>query len=260
MRVPVDQSPIIAAFLDASLQHCAAVVTTSGGLIGSLFIAGLIGSLSHCTGMCGPFVLAQVAARLESIPATRMHEFQRLRGALLLPYHLGRMTTYAAMGGLAGLVTNRLADLAPLRWLSATLLLTAAAAFVIQGIQRAGIAWIRLPRLAVGPWAAAVSRVARPFAGSPLGWRGYGLGVVLGFIPCGLLYAALAIAAATASPVAGAFGMVALWAGTVPSLFAVGWIGQLGLRSWRAATVVLAPIVMILNGAILAGLALRWVA
>ncbi|MBY0430344.1 MAG: sulfite exporter TauE/SafE family protein, partial [Rhodospirillales bacterium] len=46
----------------------------------SLFLTGLVGSLSHCAGMCGPFVLSQVAARLESRPASRMREWHRLTG------------------------------------------------------------------------------------------------------------------------------------------------------------------------------------
>ena len=56
-------------------------------LVLALFMAGLVGSAGHCAGMCGPFVLAQVGARTQ---------LNRLAGSALLPYHLGRGTTYIA--------------------------------------------------------------------------------------------------------------------------------------------------------------------
>ena len=43
----------------------------------------------------------------------------------------------------------------------------------------------------------------------PSGWRHYALGVALGFLPCGLLYGALAAAAAAGAAVSGAFAMIA---------------------------------------------------
>ena len=48
-------------FLDLSLAlaHCKEVAIGHGPLLLSMFLAGLIGSASHCAAMCGPFVLAQ---------------------------------------------------------------------------------------------------------------------------------------------------------------------------------------------------------
>src|SRR4030095_7428592 len=73
----------------------------SVGVPGSLLLAGLAGSVVHCVGMCGPFVLGQVMADLDHGPSA-YGEWRRLCGAALLPYHLGRLTTYAALGSLAG--------------------------------------------------------------------------------------------------------------------------------------------------------------
>jgi uncharacterized protein len=72
-----------------------------GGVTFGLLLAGLAGSAMHCVPMCGPFVLGQVADRMAPVPAVRLCELQRVRGALLLPYHLGRITTYAGLGALA---------------------------------------------------------------------------------------------------------------------------------------------------------------
>ena len=43
----------------------------AGGLalLAAMLLAGLVGGGTHCIGMCGPFVLAQTTARLESVPA-----------------------------------------------------------------------------------------------------------------------------------------------------------------------------------------------
>jgi len=56
-----------------------------------------------------------------------------------------------------------------------------------------------------------------------------------------------------------AAGMLAFWAGTVPSLIVVGWIGHFGLRGLRGAMARLTPAIMALNSVALIGLALRWV-
>src|SRR5215475_6571359 len=247
------------AWLDAGFQHCAAAVAANGSLIVSLLVAGLTGSVGHCVGMCGPFVLGQVGARLAAAPAAGMSELRRLSGALLLPYHAGRLTTYAALGAAGALIAGRLSALWPLRWLSAVLLFAAAVLLLLQALRLAGLLTFTPPR-PHGSWARIIGRVARLFSERPIGWRGYALGVVLGFLPCGLLYAAVAIASATTEPVAAAAGMLAFWAGTVPSLIVVGWIGHFGLRGLRGAMARLTPAIMALNSVALIGLGLRWVA
>jgi sulfite exporter TauE/SafE len=54
----------------------------------------------------------------------------------------------------------------------------------------------------------------------------YAFGVVNGFLPCGLVYAALSLPVALAAPLPGALAMVAFGAGTLPLLS----VAALGLR------------------------------
>jgi sulfite exporter TauE/SafE len=244
------------AELSAGLAVCRVAVADNGGLLASLFVTGLIGSLTHCAGMCGPFVLSQVAARLETVPLDRMSELHRLTGAALLPYHLGRSTTYAALGAAAAAAAGLTGGAFRL---VAALLLGLAALFLV------GMAVPRLKRLLSGDasgegwWTRSVGRWARPLFASPTGLRGYALGLMLGFIPCGLLYAALAAAAASGDAVAGAFGMLAFAAGTVPLLFAIGVAGHFAVGRWRAPMLKWAPLLLVVNAAMLGVMAWQMV-
>ena len=49
-----------------------------------------------------------------------------------------------------------------------------------------------------------------------------GLGLIWGFLPCGLVYSMLLLAASTADPVAGGIVMLAFGLGTMPAMIATG--------------------------------------
>ena len=251
---------IVGELVASGLAGCGALVAGHGGLLASLFLAGLMGSPSHCAGMCGPFVLAQAGSRLCRLPAGPGGELRRLAGGLLLPYHLGRSTTYVALGIVAAVAAGGLMQLAALRWLSAALLLAAALAFLVTGAARFGLR-LSWPATGFGRfWADRVAGLAGPLFREPAGWRGYGLGLLLGFIPCGLLYGALAAAASSGSATAAAAGMAAFAIGTMPMLIAVAWFGGWAAGRWQGLARRIAPAVMMANAGLLLALAWRWVA
>jgi len=245
------------AFLASGLDHCRAVIDDQGALVGSLFVAGLLGGAGHCIAMCGPFVLAQSVARLEALPAADMREFHRLAGAALVPYHLGRLTTYVGLGGLGGALAGGLMTAVGLKWLSALLLGLAAALFLGYGIRRLAPLLPGTSAGGEGWWSRHLGRRARSLFERPVGMRGYALGVALGFLPCGLLYGALAAAAASGAGVAGAIAMGAFAVGTVPALLVVGFAGHAVGRRWRGLVARATPALMTLNAALLAFLAWR---
>lgn len=210
------------------------------GLLLGLFLAGAAGSTMHCVPMCGGFVLGQVADRIARLPAARMCEWRRVGSGALLPYHLGRLTTYAALGAIGAAAASQL----PLpRLVSAALLLLGAALFLAHLVKLLDRAPAGLTRL--------VAQFARRAGG------GYPLGVVLGLLPCGFLYAALAAAAATGNPLYGGLGMVAFGLGTAPALIAVGIIGQAAGQRWHRTLAAAAPAVILLNAALLTVMAVR---
>lgn len=235
----------------ASLQ-----AVLNGSLLGGLLLAGAAGSVVHCVPMCGPFVIGQVSDRLASVPIVRLCESHRIRGGLLLPYHAGRLSTYAALGALAALTGAGLARLPWLGRLSGVLLLLGALLFAAE-VLRSSLPKLRplLPATASAGWGRALRRCVRPIDRSrPSG--GFLLGVVLGFLPCGLLYSALAVAAAAGTPWGGAMRMLAFGLGTVPSLIALGISGHALGRASRRALASVGPAVMLVNAVVLAALGL----
>ena len=156
-----------------------------------------------------------------------------------------------------GALTGGLVAATEWRWLSATLLGLAALFFLAYAARGLGLA---LPGAAGsdGGWRSRrIGRWAKPLFDRPIGWRGYALGVVLGFLPCGLLYGALAAAAAAGSALAGALAMLAFSLGTVPALIAVGVAGHVAGSRFRGIAHALAPVLMLVNAAALSYLAWR---
>lgn len=232
-----------------------------GGLLavaGALFLAGLAGGVTHCAGMCAPFVLAQAGARADHDAGGGM--LRRLSGAALLPYHAGRALGYGALGALAGGLAGVITHLSGLRYVLAALLLAAAVLMALQALARLPPRFRpRLPELGVAAPSWLAARLG-PLLAAPTGGRGVLLGVMLSALPCGLLYAALAAAAATGSALAGGIAMVAFVAGTMPALFGVALLGRLFLRRGSAFTQPAAAALFALNGVVLGAMAYRLVA
>jgi len=157
-------------------------------LMVSAFLAGVAGS-PHCLGMCGPFAMA--CADRPSATAS---------------WHLGRILTYGLLGGVAG--TLGVAIPGP-SWLAAglSLLLVTWFAAALAGL----VPEPKLPLAGLPGWA------AKWLAGSGVASR-FAFGLANGLLPCGLVYAALGMSLAAASPLWGSAAMAAFGLGTVPAL------------------------------------------
>lgn len=172
------------------------------------FLGGVAGSL-HCIGMCGGFPLALARA-----PGAG-----NLRRQLL--YNAGRLNTLAFVGALSGGIGAAVAAGGSFRTAERVLAVVAGTLMVVIGLEMLGLVGrfsaraAALTQRTLGRWLAGV--IATPSPVAPLA-----LGVLNAFLPCQLIYAFAARAAATASALEGALVMLAFGAGTVPAMLALG--------------------------------------
>jgi sulfite exporter TauE/SafE len=178
--------------------------------LASAFMLALLGGL-HCAAMCGGFV----AALHSAAPASGLG--LRFR----LAYHAGRVLGYSTAGALIGLLGAGLyaSDVLPVQ-----VGLLVLAAGVLLGIAfsllaRPG-ALRRLEPLGAPMWA-----LVRPLAQRSFPPRSAGAavltGLAWGWIPCGMVYAALPLALVAGSVAKGAAVMLAFGIGTIPNLAAM---------------------------------------
>lgn len=215
----------------------------------SLVLAfGFLSSL-HCAQMCGPIVLTY------SVAANTAQGRQRYL-SLHLAYNAGRTLSYMLLGAAAGLAGGAMGWVGRLAGIQNIAAIIAGSAMVLTGVAMFGFApalrnWrgFALPSRLLRP---AGRLIAAPSAGSKML-----LGILMGFLPCGLVYAALMRAIGSGSPFAGACTMLAFGLGTSLALIAVGIGSSAATQSvarWgttvSAVTVMVMGIVLIGRGSL----------
>jgi sulfite exporter TauE/SafE len=202
----------------------------------SLFSLGLFGGFAHCGFMCGPFVVMQVANNLKNIEIQNITSLGRLKGLALLPYHLGRITTYSFLGLISSFLGANIRNVSNSNLVSAIMLIIGSILIAFLLLKNWNI------NFSLPPFARILIKI-KSFAYKyfpfdklflciqstlevlfkfPMGIKGYALGIMLGFIPCGLLYSALIIVATLESPIYALMSMFAFGIATIPSLFISG--------------------------------------
>jgi hypothetical protein len=197
----------------------------------SAWLAGLLGG-AHCVAMCGGFVAALAAARSPAgaVPL-------RQSGALVLhqlPYHAGRIASYAlvgaafgAVGGLA-LAAPSILSLQRGLYVVANVFLLVLAVAIATGAGGNG----RLQQAGGALFSRLVPLVRTLRSHDALPAR-VGLGLIWGLVPCGLTYSVLPLALFAGSGIEGAAVMLAFGVGTLPSLLVAGWMAGRA-RRWLA--------------------------
>jgi hypothetical protein len=174
------------------------------------FTLSLLGGL-HCAGMCGGFVGALQLNRAATVSATR----------LSLGYHSGRIVSYTIAGGLAGAIGGALfaAEVLPLQ---IVLLVAGSVMLLAIGASMFGQrAWLRrLEPAGVALWRA-IAPLARRVYPPRSGRQALLAGLAWGWIPCGIVYAALPLALVAGGIWQGAAVMLAFGLGTLPNMLAV---------------------------------------
>jgi len=192
-------------------------------------LMGLFGS-THCVLMCG----GVVGMTCSALPRERRMRWSA-QVPYLLAYNAGRIVSYAAAGAFAGAVGSAVASFGLAERAHLGLRFAAGAMMVAVGMYVAGFApalrW--LERLGEPVWKR-VAPVARRMVPVRTPAHALGLGLLWGWMPCGLVYAAMAAAVTTGSALGGAVTMAAFGAGTLPTLLAMGSAAAVVARAMRA--------------------------
>ncbi len=220
------------------------------------FVTGLLSSFGHCLGMCGGIVALYSArqAALASAPETIWTRVQNL-----LPLHLGRITTYMVFGaavGFAGSLLNQAGG--ALGWQGAFSVFVGfvmlLAALSLLGI----LPPIETALLSFG--ASSPMAKMRGLFGKRSFLSALALGILWGFLPCGLVFGMLILAASAQSLAGGALTMLAFGLGTIPTLLGFGLAANLlspklrgRLQSVAAVLLLLFAVQTALRGLAVAG-------
>jgi sulfite exporter TauE/SafE len=185
------------------------------------FLTGLTGGV-HCAAMCGPLVGIACGSHQRS---------GREAPALLraLAYNGGRIATYVFAGAMTGALGAAGLGLRGDPIVHQTLLAVMSMSLILLAGCIAGITPLRRVLEAAGGviWRR-VEPHARRFLPATTPGRAFGLGLVWGWLPCGMVYVVLISAAASADPAHGALTMAAFGLGTLPNLLAISaCFGQL---------------------------------
>lgn len=232
-------------------------------LYAQLIGIGVLWVSVHCSGMCGPIMAGLVVSSRPQHGEKAAGRQTLYDAQSVLTYQAGRAFTYAVLGATAGIIG-------------------AGAESWIQGIARVSGIFVAMALLIFGflqfpdvkglmedlkrhrakerspqvknqaPFS--VRAVSKLFSILPsrekVGARGrmFFSGVILGLLPCSLMFWVLALSAASASPVHGAGLMVTLVALTTPVLLLAGASSGLLTGKWRRAGAYAIPIGMMFSG------------
>jgi len=186
------------------------------------FIIGLFSSL-HCIGMCGSII-----GTLTYSLSQELRNNKRILFSIVLSYNLGRVASYAIAGAVVGLLSL------PFTQGQAHRLLQLASAAIMTGAGLYIGGWF--PRFAyIEKMGSRFWRLIEPFGRKmiPVKTRSQAMlfGMIWGWLPCGLIYTALALAATTGNVVHSSMTMLAFGLGTLPAVVGVGimtsWLARL---------------------------------
>ena len=179
----------------------------SGALLAAMLLLGLASGV-HCVAMCGGFAAAFSGSRV--VPIAPERKIERI-----LLFNAGRLTTYSLLGAASG-------------WLGGELAFALGAQTALYALANAMLLAVGLHLAGATRLLGSLERMTAPFwrAAAPLLKAGnaYVPGLAWGFVPCGLVYGALAASAFAGSAAGGAAAMLAYGLGTLPWLLGAGWL------------------------------------
>jgi uncharacterized protein len=204
--------------------------------IGAAFLTGLLGS-GHCAAMCGGIATGFSAAAGRS---SWTHALQT---------NLGRVLGYVVVGAVAGGVGHGIVRLVRIDWLAMGLRMAVGAVLVLVAIRLIDrtrqFAFLSAPGTLLWQRLRPLQQRLLP---ADSAWKRTGLGMLWGWLPCGLSGTLLTVAWLQSSAFHGGLTMAAFGVGTLPTMVMLtwsgarlaGWVNKPGIRHGAAAVVLVA--------------------
>lgn len=217
------------------------------------FLTGLFSGV-HCMAMCGGVVSALSMSRGRESVRIQADGTASLRGGMSLSarvpvqlaYSGGRILSYGAAGAVAGGIGGTVLLTQSVLPAQVVLAIFANTLLMLLGLHLAGIGnWVaRMERVGAPVWRR-LAPLGRRFMPADTPPRAFAVGMLWGWLPCGLVYSTLALALMSGGPADGAIVMLAFGLGTLPNLVAAGLaierlqplLGRQGVRRAAAALV-----------------------
>ncbi len=198
----------------------------------SALVLGLLGSF-HCIGMCGPIAIA--------LPLKQESWFARISSGLT--YNIGRTITYGILGALFGLLGKGIAVGGLQQW----------ASIIIGVIMILSVLFpVLFRKINIESATFKLVGKTKKIFGKMFAIRSYGslfiIGILNGFLPCGLVYIAIASAIVLGSVEQGVTYMVVFGLGTIPVMLSLSVLGNVVSMRFRKKVSKIIPYFIILIG------------
>jgi len=198
----------------------------------SALIIGLLGSF-HCIGMCGPIALA--------LPLKNISWGSRISSTLI--YNIGRTITYAILGIIFGLIGKGIALGGLQQWVSIALgiimILSVLFPFIFRNVNLEKATYSMVSK---------AKGVFRKMFSLRTYHSLFIIGILNGFLPCGLVYMALAGAIVSGEVKSGAIFMAVFGLGTIPVMMALSLVGNVVSIRFRNKIKKVLPIFIVIIG------------
>jgi len=186
-------------------------------LLAATLFSSFVGSM-HCVGMCTPFAILSMG------PTTALHRNRAIR---MSSYHLGRLTTYWAMGiGVALLSSSIQMFAGGNRSIQVVGWCVGITMIAMGAIRLIGTFSLQMPVKHTRwsqAWSAAIVKLRRSYSGGPVWLSSFLWGLTSTLLPCGWLYLFVLAAAAAPNAIMSIAMMTAFWIGTLPLLSVAAW-------------------------------------
>ena len=223
--------------------------------LSAALLSGLLGG-AHCAAMCGGIAtgFSAMSARGRAPMSQEEGRQERpTRGGWVpaVEANLGRVGGYVIAGAIAGGIGHGIVRVARLDWLTLGLRMLVGAVLIVVALRlldrRGRLGFLSRPGAGIWPMLRPLQQRLLP---ADTHVKRIGLGVLWGWLPCGLSTTLLAAAWLQASAVNGAMTMAAFGLGTLPVMLPLTWSGarlgrwlqQSGRRTAVAMIVLLAGV------------------